>query len=194
VIPTILPPPSIPSVKLRQQVFSRREVMPTDHDVLWRIELGVVRTQTMNEDGVAITLGYWGVGDLIGYPLSKIKPYQIECLTDIKVTVLPLELWHKNINGLLNHIQQSEELLNIIHYQPVSLRLWKFLLWLSEKFGIEAEKGTLIDLCVTHQELAEVLNTTRVTITRVLKEFEAQGKIIRDKKAIILRSQNQLIP
>ncbi len=190
---TTLPPPSIPSAKLRQQVFIRREVMPTHHDILWRIDHGAVRTQTRNEDGVAITLGYWGVGDLIGYPLSKIKPYQIECLTDIKVTVLPLELWHKNINGLLNHIQQSEELLNIIHHQPVSLRLWKFLLWLSEKFGIKVEKGKLIDLWVTHQELAEVLNTTRVTITRILKEFEAEGKIIRSKKAIILRLPNQLI-
>ncbi len=86
-MPTTLPSPSIPSAKLRQQVFIRREVMPTHHDILWRIDHGAVRTQTRNEDGVAITLGYWGVGDLIGYPLSKIKPYQIECLTDIKVTV-----------------------------------------------------------------------------------------------------------
>ena len=101
--------------------------MPPCDDILWRIEWGAVRTQTPNEDGSPIALGYWGTGDLIGYPLSKIKPYKIQCLTDIKVTVLPPEFWRRNINGLLNHIQQSEELLNIIHYQPVSLRLWKFL-------------------------------------------------------------------
>ncbi|MDJ0619281.1 MAG: Crp/Fnr family transcriptional regulator [Calothrix sp. MO_192.B10] len=185
-IPNTLLPPLVPSGKLRQQLFIRREIMPLYDDVLWRIERGAVRTQTWNEDGSPITLGYWGVGDLIGYPLSKIKPYQIECLTDIKVTVLPPDIWHKNINGFLNHIQQSEELLNIIHRQPVSLRLWKFLLWLSDKFGITVEKGKLIELCVTHQEIAEVLNTTRVTVTRLLKEFEQQGKIIRHKRSIIL--------
>ena len=102
--------------------------MPPCEDILWRIEWGAVRTQTQNEDGSPITLGYWGTGDLIGYPLSKIKPYKIQCHTDIKVTILPPELWRRNVNGLLNHIQQSEELLNIIHYQPIYLRLWKFLL------------------------------------------------------------------
>lgn len=187
---TLLPSPFVPSGELRQQVFIRRQVMPPCHDVLWRIESGAVRTQTWNEDGLPITLGYWGVGDLIGYPLSKIQPYQIECLTDIKVTVLPPDIWHKNINPLINHIQQSEELLNIIHRQPVSLRLWKFLLWLSEKFGRAVERGKLIELGVTHQEIAEVLNTTRVTVTRLLKEFEAQGKIIRHKRTIILRLPN----
>jgi CRP-like cAMP-binding protein len=182
--------PSLGS-QLPQRLFTRREVIPARNDVLWRIERGAVRTLTWSEDGTFITLGYWGPGDLIGYPLSRVKPYQIECLTSVEVTVLPPQLWHQDINALVSHIQQAEELLSIVHRKPISLRLWQFLVWLSEKFGRDVEQGKLIDLNVTHQEMAEVLNTTRVTVTRLLQQFEEEETMIRHKRRIILRSPNK---
>ncbi|RCJ28355.1 transcriptional regulator [Nostoc sp. ATCC 43529] len=173
--------------QVSQYIFTRREVIPPRNDVLWRIEHGAVRTLTWGEDGTFITLGYWGLGDLIGYPLSRIKPYQIECLTGVEVSVVPAHLWHQDVDALLSHIQQAEDLLSIVHRKPISLRLWQFLLWLSEKFGRDIDKGKLIDLNITHQDIAEVLNTTRVTITRLLQQFEEEGAILRHKRRIILR-------
>jgi CRP-like cAMP-binding protein len=173
--------------QLPQKLFTRREVIPARNEVLWRIERGAVRTLTWTEDGTFITLGYWGPGDIIGYPLSRVKPYQIESLTSVEVSVLPPHLWYQDIDALLSHIQQAEELLSIVHRKPMSLRLWQFLVWLSEKFGREVEQGKLLDLHITHQEIAEVLNTTRVTVTRVLQQFEEEGKLLRKKRLMILR-------
>ncbi len=173
--------------QVSQYLFSRREVIPPRNDVLWRIQHGAVRTLTWGEDGTFITLGYWGLGDLIGYPLSRIKPYQIECLTAVEVSIVPAHLWHQDVDAFLSHIQQAEDLLSIVHRKPMSLRLWQFLLWLSEKFGRDIDKGKLIDLNITHQDIAEVLNTTRVTITRLLQQFEEDGAILRHKRRIILR-------
>ncbi len=184
-------PNSVPvstNVSLTEQLFSRRQIMPIQNHILWRIERGAVRTLTWNEDGTFTTLGYWGVGDIIGYPLSKIQPYQIECLTSVEVSILPSHLWHQDIDALLSHIQQSEKLLSIVHRKPVSLRLWQFLVWLGEKFGRNVEQGKLIDLNVTHQEMGEVLNTTRVTVTRLLQQFESEGAILRHRRNLILRS------
>ncbi|WP_442937357.1 Crp/Fnr family transcriptional regulator [Nostoc sp.] len=181
------------SGQLPHHIFTRREVIPLQNDVLWRIEHGAVRTLTWSEDGTFITLGYWGLGDLIGYPLSKVKPYQIECLTGVEVSIVPPHLWHQDINALLSHIQQAEDLLSIVHRKPISLRLWQFLVWLSEKFGRDVDKGKLIDLNVTHQDIAEVLNTTRVTITRLLQQLEKEGTVLRHKRRIILRFPNKLI-
>ncbi|MBN3887911.1 MAG: Crp/Fnr family transcriptional regulator [Nostoc sp. JL31] len=181
------------SRQLPQQIFTRREVIPPQNDVLWRIEYGAVRTLTWSEDGTFITLGYWGLGDLIGYPLSRVKPYQIECLTGVEVSIVPPHLWHQDINALLSHIQQAEDLLSIVHQKPISLRLWQFLVWLSEKFGRDVDKGKLIDLNVTHQDIAEVLNTTRVTVTRLLQQLEEEGTLLRHKRCIILRLPNKLI-
>ncbi|MCX7595771.1 MAG: Crp/Fnr family transcriptional regulator [Fischerella sp.] len=175
------------SANLPQRLFTRREVIPPRNDVLWRIERGAVRTLTWSEDGTFITLGYWGSGDLIGYPLSRVKPYQIECLTSVEVSLVPPHHWHQDVHALMLHIQQAEELLSIVHRKPISLRLWQFLVWLSEKFGRDVEQGKLIDLNITHQEMAEVLNTTRVTVTRLLQQFEEEGNLIRHKRRIILR-------
>ncbi|MBW4613018.1 MAG: Crp/Fnr family transcriptional regulator [Desmonostoc vinosum HA7617-LM4] len=177
---------------LYQQLFARREVIPYRNDVLWRIERGAVRTLTWSEDGTFITLGYWGLGDLIGYPLSTVRPYQIECLTSVEVSIVPPHLWHQDVNALLSHIQQADSLLSIIHRKPISLRLWQFLIWLSEKFGRDVEQGKLIDLNVTHQEISEVLNTTRVTVTRLLQQFEEEGLLIRHKRRIVLCLPNKL--
>ncbi|MBW4594655.1 MAG: Crp/Fnr family transcriptional regulator [Brasilonema angustatum HA4187-MV1] len=177
--------------QLPQRLFTRREILPARNDVLWRIERGAVRTLTWSEDGTFITLGYWGTGDLIGYPLSRVKPYQIECLTSVEVTALPPHLWSQDVNALLSHIQQAEELLSIVHRKPICLRLWQFLSWLSAKFGRDVEQGKLIDLNVTHQEMAEVLNTTRVTVTRLLQQFEEEGTLIRHKRRVILCSSNK---
>ncbi|MHC5725553.1 MAG: Crp/Fnr family transcriptional regulator [Nostoc sp.] len=179
--------------QLPQQIFTRRELIPLQNDVLWRIDHGAVRTLTWSEDGTFITLGYWGLGDLIGYPLSRVKPYQIECLTGVEISIVPPHLWHQDINALLSHIQQAEDLLSIVHRKPISLRLWQFLVWLSEKFGRDVDKGKLIDLNVTHQDIAEVLNTTRVTVTRLLQQLESEGTVLRHKRQIILRSPNKLI-
>ncbi|MBD2360665.1 Crp/Fnr family transcriptional regulator [Anabaena minutissima FACHB-250] len=177
--------------RLSQRLFTRREVLDPVNDVLWLIDRGAVRTITWGEDGIFITLGYWGAGDLIGYPLSKVNPYQIECLTSVEVSTIPAQLWHQYINAFVAHIQNSEELLNILNLKPISLRLWEFLVWLSKKFGRDVEQGCLIELYITHQEIAEVLSTTRVTITRLLQEFETAEMLLRYQRRIILCLPNK---
>lgn len=57
--------------------------------------------------------------------------------------------------------------------------LVKLLTLLSQKFGREVEQGLLIDLRLTHQDIAELLGSTRVTVTRILRQLEQQGLIQR---------------
>lgn len=184
--PTFLSP-------LTQRVFSRHDLIPPRENILWQIERGVVRTATWSEQGTLITLGYWGAGDVVGQPLSRVMPYQIECLTSVETTILPSEMWYQALDSMLLHIQQAEELLSIVHRKPVSLRLWQFLVWLGKKFGRDVDQGRLIDLGVTHQEMAEVVNTTRVSVTRMLQQFEEEGLLLRHQRRLILCLPNQQI-
>jgi len=177
--------PALPS-PVAQRIFSRRDLLPAREDVLWRIERGAVRTVTWSEQGALIALGYWGVGDVVGHSLSRVKPYQIECLTSVEMSILPSELWYQTLDAMFVHVQQSEELLNIVHRKPVALRLWQFLVWLSQKFGRDVEQGRLIDLGITHQEIAEVINTTRVSVTRMLQQFEEEGMLLRHQRRFVL--------
>lgn len=184
--PTILSP-------LAQRLFSRHDLIPPRENILWRIDRGAVRTATWSEQGTLIALGYWGGGDIVGQPLSRVMPYQIECLTSVEASILPIEMWEQAIDSMLLHIQQAEELLSIVHRKPVSLRLWQFLVWLGQKFGRDVERGRLIDLGVTHQEMAEVVNTTRVSVTRMLQQFEEEGMLLRHQRRIILCLPNEQI-
>jgi CRP-like cAMP-binding protein len=165
-------------VPLRQQ-FSLRSSLPFKRESLWKIEAGVVRTLTYLEDGTIATLELWGSGDVVGKALSRINPFQIECLTNVEVTLLPVEKYEQLAEVLPIHVQQMEVLMMIRSYKRVDIMLIKLLSWLTTRFGHAIAAGNLIDLRLTHQDIADLLGTTRVTVTRTLSKFEEQGIIER---------------
>ena len=170
---------SVASVESAGWMFGPRSILPSKQNHLWKIESGVVRTLTWLEDSTVTALGLWIAGDVVGKPLSSVEPYQIECLTKVEASLVPVDRSHQETAVLLAHIQQLEELAVIRSYKKVDAMLVKLLNWLANKCGREVEKGRLIDLRLTHQDLAEMLSTTRVTITRTLNQLEQQGLIQR---------------
>ena len=180
--------PALP-FNTKQHVFCPRDFLTPTTDSLWRIERGVVRTWTWNELLARIILGYWGLGDIVGQPLSRLNPYRCQCLTTVEVSLLPPTLLYQELNALIGQFQQNEKLLSILHLHPVKERLWHFLVWLSQKFGRDFDQGQLIDLHLTHQEMADALATTRVSVTRLLQVFEAQGRLKRHSKRLIICGQ-----
>lgn len=161
-----------------RHIFPRRSHLPNRSNALWKIETGVVRTVTWLEDGTIITLGLWGPGDTIGKPISKCDPFQIECLTKVEAILLSGDRW-LNRDILLNHIQQAEDFIVIRGYKRVDFMLYQLLNWLAKRFGSEVDQGHLIDMILTHQDIADILGTSRVTVTRTLGHFEQQGLIDR---------------
>jgi CRP-like cAMP-binding protein len=165
--------------------FKQGDILPPSVDNLWRIDTGFVRTLTWNDEGDLITLGVWGDGDIVGRPLSQIKPFQMECLTAVEVQALsPTQ---SNIqDAMYFQIRCMEEFLSIIGYKRAPLRLLKFLQWLASRFGRDVDQGRMLDLRLTHQLLADITGITRVTATRLLKQFEQEGRLTRLKKHRIL--------
>lgn len=172
--------------KVRLHTFSPREVIPLKAEAFWLLKQGAVKTVTWNEDGTTITLGYWGIGDVIGQPLSQVNPYQIECLTFVEATCIPINQCDWLSDSIRRHIQHTEELLCIIRSERMYQRLHKTLVWLAKKFGREVEQGKLIELPLTHQELAEIIGTTRVTVTKLINQFEQEGLIFRPRRNLIV--------
>lgn len=182
-----LPQPAyLPNTALH--IFKCQEYIPLDKDILWQIDTGVVRTSTWDQEGNFITLSFWGAGDVIGQPLSRIKPYQLECMTEVKAYALPSDSQIAN-RALISHVQQTEELLRMMHCKSVENRLLKFLIWSADKFGEETSRGKLVKLRLTHQEVADMIGTTRVTVTRLLGKFEREGIVSWSKQRCILLGQ-----
>lgn len=159
----------------KTQYFSRRSRLDLLHADLWRIQTGVVRAVTWMEDGSSITLGFWGAGDVIGNSLIQRDRDELECLT--AVTASPLLAESYSIRATSAYIQQLQELLIIRSSKRVEERLLKLLTWMGNRFGSQEEAGIALEFPLTHQDLAEVLGTTRVTITRMMGKLESQGII-----------------
>jgi CRP-like cAMP-binding protein len=160
--------------------------MPLRSNFFWLLREGIVKTSTWSEEGSVITLGYWGSNDVVGQPLSLVRPYQIECLTTVTASCIPVNQSHRLADPIRRHIQQTEELLYIVRSERMYRRLYKILVWLAQKFGIEFETGKLIDLRLTHQDLAEIIGTTRVTITKLINQLEKEGIISRPERNTIV--------
>jgi CRP/FNR family transcriptional regulator, cyclic AMP receptor protein len=64
---------------------------------------------------------------------------------------------------------------------------------LAKRHGIRDAHGTIIDLKITHQELAEMVGTSRETVTRVLTRLREQGIIEIDQRRITLLDAKALL-
>ncbi|KJH70171.1 Crp/Fnr family transcriptional regulator [Aliterella atlantica] len=166
--------------------FTRRSYLPLRRDALWLIKTGVVRTLTVLEDGTAVTLGLWGEGDIVGRVLSQANPYQIECLTPVEATLIPEQNWSEVTQAMLLHMQRSEEFIEILHYKQAESSLLRLFGWLAKRFGQEVEQGKRIDLRLTHQDIADIIGLTRVTVTRLLNEFKRLGVIQRQERQFVV--------
>jgi CRP-like cAMP-binding protein len=174
--------------ELNKFSFQRYEYIHLHNDVLWRITSGIVRTMTWDEDGNQIILGLWHKDDVVGRLISNLDPYQIQCLSDVEVEELPLTFAEQAASAIIDHCRQTQYLLSISHCRTVDVKLKKFLVWLVDKFGKPCDRGVLIDLRLTHQDIADMIGSTRVTMTRALNQLRVKGLISWENQYITLHS------
>jgi CRP-like cAMP-binding protein len=163
-----------------------------DEGIIWQIVSGSVRTITWTADGDVTTLGIWGVGSIIGQPLSRINPYQIDCLTSVQLVICYGSI-QQIAPALLHHIQEMEQLLSLCQVRSISDRLWQVLIWLADRFGKNHPQGRTTGIALTQQQLADLIGTTRVTVTRLLSDFRKMGLIEKLPKQEIVLKQTELL-
>ncbi len=65
-------------------------------------------------------------------------------------------------------------------------RLARVLLQLSEKYGEEVPNGTLINVRLTHEDLANLIGTSRETVTTQLNKFTRLGLVKRQARHFVV--------
>lgn len=163
-----------PSDAASSTCFRDRALLPSESKELWQIRRGLVRTYTWDLNGNITTLGIWGERDIVGQSLSNVTPYVIQSLGTVEAYPLTITQWH-NPEAILSHAQQLTILLKIISIKRADDRLLSLLKWLAQRFGHVTPAGICTTLPMTHQELAEIANVTRVTATRLIGDLEQQG-------------------
>jgi CRP-like cAMP-binding protein len=155
--------------------FHKRSNLDLQRAEMWKIESGIVRASTWLEDASSTTLGFWGAGDIVGNGIFQREDDRLECLTT--VTASPLLVENCADGVMLAYIKQLQELLLIRSCKRIEDMLLKLLIWLGKRFGERGEAGLILTAWLTHQDLADALSTSRVTITRSMSQLERQGAI-----------------
>jgi CRP/FNR family transcriptional regulator len=68
----------------------------------------------------------------------------------------------------------------------------KLLLKLGKHYGKIVDYGVCLDIPLTHQEMADMIGTSRQTVTTVLGDLKRRGMIRIDQRAVIIRNGDWL--
>jgi CRP/FNR family transcriptional regulator, global nitrogen regulator len=80
-------------------------------------------------------------------------------------------------SSLSERLRQSDEVIESLLHREVSTRLATLLVNLGERFGEHDRAVVLIDVRLTHQDLANMIASTREAVSKVMSEFQRDGVI-----------------
>ena len=176
--------------------YSKGEIISLEPQTIWLVCKGLVKLSTMSESGDEVLIGLAGSSMPFGSSMTSLHTYQATALSaDVEIVGISLQeiaasprLSQALLPKISDRVRQTESLLAIAGKRHVKDRLYYLLLWLKQEFGQEVGQGTRLSVRLTHQDLADACCTTRVTITRELRNLHKQGKITFDSKHHIVFS------
>ncbi len=87
-------------------------------------------------------------------------------------------------------VLRNQQFRNILSISNTSRRIFSFLILMKQK---NAEKQELVENFPTHQEIANIINTSRETVTRTLLTLAQQGIIKKDSHRLIITKPDALL-
>jgi CRP-like cAMP-binding protein len=173
--------------------FAAGRAIPLKVDEVLVICRGIIQLFTIQQDGSETLLGLAGPSMPVGMPLTTVDPYWASALTDVDVLALPMAEIESSpvllagiFRNLALRLQQAEAWLALSGKRLVADRLKYFLLMLARDFGHVEPGGVRIPMRLTHHQLATAIGTTRVTVTRLLKDFKQEGWLAIDQRYMVL--------
>ncbi len=176
-------------------IFSRSD----PSDILYIVKEGRVRILSLSDKGTETILHILKPGAIFGELLLSEERRALTAVagTDVVVTVLSkgslVELLSsvpaiaRNFIRLLSRrlAKVEKEFADFGHTWSYH-RLSRVLLHLCEEHGQETPKGTLIPLRLTHEDLANIIGTTRETVTTQLNKFRRMGLVKRQDRFLVV--------
>lgn len=92
----------------------------------------------------------------------------------------------KIMHTALERLRAANELIKDLTFRDAKTRIANGLYRLMEKRGMKLGSGALIDIKLTHQQIADISGTVRETVTKVMLDLQGQGIIQIDKKKIFI--------
>ncbi len=191
------------------RVFERKSLvyLPDDEsDSVLLLVSGRVRIYHITTEGKEALLAFIDPGELFG-ELTIIGQSQreefAETMEKSQIVKIPAaairEVMDENPEvtmGVTKLIglrrQRFERRLKSLMFQPNRDRLIFLLLELAERYGVPHPDGTALRIRLSHQEMANIIGSTRETVTVVLGELQQEGLLEVKRRQVILNDLDRL--
>jgi CRP/FNR family transcriptional regulator, cyclic AMP receptor protein len=179
-----------------QVPYSKRTLIFEQGDIgrlVYFVKIGRVRIARATEDGKEVTVAILGPGDLFGEEVvfsDVVRTTSATCLEDsLLCTARAEDLYglmarHASIAmNVANYLrEQRDDALSVVEdlaSLKVPERLMKLLERLATEHGVRSADadGTLIDITLTHADLASLIGSTRETVTAQITQLTREGRI-----------------
>jgi CRP-like cAMP-binding protein len=167
--------------------YAKAETVPLMSQGIWQVCQGLVQLSTLYPTGEEGLLGWVGPSMCFGLWLTSLQTYRATAVSDVCVmwySMVEIEASPQLARELLpqmgRRLRQMEAILAIAGQRRVEDRLYQLLLLLKQEFGQPVVEGTRLNIRLTHQDIANAICTTRVTVTRMLGKLQQQGLVSRD--------------
>ncbi len=182
--------------ELPLQRYEKGDEIVTLNSEIWQIYRGVVQLSRVQLNGTEVVVGWVTSNGVFGGLDDSLISYRAVALGDVyarryaaqDISRYP-QLGQQFLTQFGDRLLKSQHLLTIIAIKKVEDRLKNLLLLMKQEIGQPVSDGVRLQVRFTHQHLAEAINTTRVTVTRTLGDFQRQELLYIDgEKHIVLKS------
>ncbi len=171
-------------------------------DYMYIIVEGRVKVTKLSGDGREKILELLDVGDFFG-EMSLLDEYprsaSVKALSDVRIMALArndfLGLLTKSpdlalsvIQELTRRIRQVDEQASSLSFQRVKERTQGLLVRLAREEG--GEGGRRRTPALTHQQIADMIGTSRETVTRAVKGLKAEGWLEQEGKRYLVPAED----
>lgn len=194
---------------LTEVSYSKRDIVFSEGDPsewFYIVVEGKIKITKLSMDGKEIILEviqpfdfFGGIAVLKGfpYPANAVAMEDTRLLRISRSNLLRVldrfpTLMHCMALQIGERMKGSHETLKNIALERVESRIASLLLKLSDKAGIKIDNGTLIDMKLTKQDIAEMVGTTVETSIRTMSKFKKLGVIGEKDGKIVIRNIEKL--
>jgi CRP-like cAMP-binding protein len=167
---------------------------------------GRVKISKVTRDGKELTLSYRGPGELFG-ELAMVDGGPREEMAEAMENALLTELERGDFERLVQahpllgyrlsklltvRRREIENKIENLVFKDVNAKLAELLLRLGNDYGVDDARGTLVALKITHQEMANLIGSTRETVSLTLSQFKRRGLIRTEGRKVIIADREGL--
>ncbi|MBZ0187337.1 MAG: Crp/Fnr family transcriptional regulator [Candidatus Obscuribacterales bacterium] len=177
----------------------------TPCDAIYFIEKGRVRVTRLSPEGKTVILALLGPGDLIGEAawesgehdsyadtLEEACIYQIGREAFQNFIRQNPEFGLRLIQILGGRLKQAQARIEDLVFRQVPSRVARLLLTLAESHGRVTPAGIRVEFPLTHQEIADLVGSSRVTVTQILNRFRTSHWIEIESKRVTIHDMAAL--